>query len=216
MGTPRLSNNFYKEINKKVLNSRAMKQEATKIAQASFNQAKSSLINDFVNHPVSQEISNGPYGPKSKYLDGISDGNLFSFIGFDAGDNPVEKVKEFLDEAIVMNKNPQLSSTKSSYKFIIRYPTVKDNQISKAAPMPRGTSLNWLYAIENGISGINSYLFDRKRSFSTSKSGPAIQTKVGGKAGGEVQEIRSGGSFKPIIYLTEIVNRFIKRLGGKI
>lgn len=215
MGTPRLSNNFYKEINKKILNSKSMRQEATKLAQASFLPAKAELINEFINHPVSQEIAAGPYAPKSKYLEGVSDGNLFSFIGFNAGDSPVENVKDFLEEAVTMTKNPQLSYSKASYRFIIRYPTIKDDQVSRVAPMPRGTSVNWLYAIERGISGINSYLFDRTRAFKTSASGPAIQAKVGGAAGGQDQQLRSGGRFKNVSYLTKMINNFIKRIGGK-
>lgn len=212
----KLSNNFFVEIDRQVLNTRAVQKEAALLAENKFNAAKQEMISEFENHPVSQEIKSGPLGPNSLYIDGVNNAgngnNLFSFIGFDDSETPVDDVVRFLEQSITMVKRPELNYKKNLFRFRVRYPTTKDEQLAKAAPMPRGTSINWIYAIERGISGINSYFFDRNKTFSSSSSGPAIQaTSKDGKS----TKLRSGARFKTVkSYFTGIVNKFTRKLGG--
>lgn len=212
----RLSNNFFIEIDKQVLNSAAVQKQASLIAENKFNAAKQQMIAEFENHPVSQEIASGPLGPNSQYINGVNNqgngNNLFSFIGFESNERPIDDVISFLEQSINITKKPNLNYKKNLYRFRVRYPTVKDDQLSKAAPMPRGTSINWLYAIERGISGINSYYFDRKKTFASSESGPAFQAQT---KRGEPIRLRSGARFKTVRnYFTGIINKFVKKLGG--
>lgn len=208
----RLKNNFFIELHKGVLDSKKLKFSATKLATDKFILAKNKVIIDFESHPVSQEIAQGPDGPKSQFLNGVSDGNLFSFIGFEAGLNPIQNVLEFLNASITIAKTPELNYKRNIYKFRVRYPIVTDFQTTSAAPMPRGTSKNWLYAIERGIPGINSYLYKRGKSIPGSSSGPAIQAK-GTK--GQVRTVRSGAKFQNTSYFSEIINKFTITLGKK-
>lgn len=207
----KLANNFFIELDKQALNSKAIQKEALRVANDLFLAAKNTTIEQFENHPVSLEIKSGPEGGKSQYLSGPSDGNLFSFIGFDAGSNPVDNVVSFLQQSITITKQPQLNYNRNLYKFRVRYPTVDDFQTTAAAPMPRGTSKNWLYAIERGIPGINFYLYKRGKKIAASKSGPAIQAKNNG----ELQRVRTGARFKNTSYFTGIINKFVSTLGGR-
>ena len=79
--------------------SRAFKNEARKVANAKFQRAKNSLINNFNSHPVTREIEAGPEADNSSRTLGGS-GNLFTFIGFFREDNPVEMVRNALQRHI--------------------------------------------------------------------------------------------------------------------
>lgn len=202
----KLSNNFWVEVDKQVLNNKAFQQQARELVENEVEASKEKLINDFTSHPVSQEIAAGPAGSKSKYLVGPSDGNLFSFIGFDKGDNPIRKVVDYLKTIITVQKKPIVDTINKRYRFIVNTPSIDDPSLSNAAPMPRGTSTNWLYAIEKGISGIHNFIYRRGKNYPSSDSGPGVQVK---------NVVRRKGYHKTTKYLSGLIDDFIRRLGGQ-
>lgn len=204
----KLSNNFFIELDKQALGSNNVKKTALNLATSNFNKVKNKTIEEFEDHPISREIASGPDGPQSKYLIGPSDGNLFSFIGFNADDNPIEDIINYLQESIKLVKNPIIDSKNNLIKFKVKYPTLTDSGTTSAAPMPSGTSKNWLYAIEKGISGINNYIYKRGKTIRPSRSGPGIQAKTAGK----LQRVRSGARFRNSSYFSSVINKFVKSL----
>jgi len=53
------------------------------------------MVNEFENHPVTKEIESGPEATNiTNTLGGA--GNLFSYIGFEEGSNPIEVIKDIL------------------------------------------------------------------------------------------------------------------------
>lgn len=172
-------------------------------ASNKFNAAQRKLIDDFNNHPVTKELRDGPEAiNESKTLGGY--GNLFSFIGFDAGTNVVEPVERHL-KAAKLSPTPRIRFEPNAiiYKFPVENePTLE--QIAQDTPMPLWESgRSWVTAIERGISGLGYYLFKRFRSLPNSHSGPALQ--VEGK-------VFRGGRYRPVSYLSAILNRFRERL----
>ena len=82
-------------IRKKALSSDKVKKQITIKAEKVVNQEKQKLIEAFSNSSVTQEISAGPTANNiSRTLGGY--GNLFSFIGFSSGADPISPIKNLL------------------------------------------------------------------------------------------------------------------------
>ena len=146
------------------------------------------MIEEFLNHPISQEISNGPRASNSSgCLGGY--GNLFSFIGFEEDDEPLKPILEQLQAT-----NFKYSGdVPSGNKFSIILPTAKE--IFEVTPMPWASGRSWAQGIESGISGLGFYL---KLKSKNSRSGEAIQTSV--KA--------SARRFKNQQYISLLINKY--------
>ena len=136
--------------------------------QKRFEILKNQMIEEFLNHPVSQEISNGPTASNSSgSLNGY--GNLFSFIGFEDGDEPIKPILEKLQTT-----NFKYSGdVPSGVKFSILLPTAKE--IFDVTPMPWASGRSWAQGIETGISGLGFYLNLKSKN---SRSGAGVQTSV--------------------------------------
>ena len=166
---------------------------ARKKAERIFERAKKDLINSFKNHPVTQEIQAGPNSSNSSgTLGGY--GNLFSYIGFAAGANPIATVLAALEDGVEMEKRAVEKKVGKFFEFAfnIKIPTM--NVLSAITPMPWESGRSWLDGIEKGISGFSSYMYGR----SNGRSGAAIQTR---------SKIRSGG-FRNTPYMSKILKDF--------
>jgi hypothetical protein len=136
--------------------------------QKRFETLKNQMINEFLNHPVSQEISGGPEASNSSgSLGGY--GNLFSFIGFEEDDEPLKPILEQLQATNFIYSG----EIASGVKFSILLPTAKE--IFEVTPMPWASGRSWAKGIESGISGLGFYL---KLKSKNSRSGEGIQTSV--------------------------------------
>ena len=65
------------------------------------------MVAEFLGHPITKELLAGPDVPNtSGTLNGIS--NLFAFIGFDRGTQPILPIIELLNTTQIINnkKNP--------------------------------------------------------------------------------------------------------------
>jgi hypothetical protein len=157
-----------------------------------FEAVKLEMIQEFLNHPVTVEIRNGPGSDNvSGTLGG--QGDLFSFIGFYEEDDPIEPILKILDDIRVTN----FSMIKSGWSYTVEMPTSKD--IFAVTPMPWASGRSWAKGIESGISGLGYML--RRRS-EVSRSGEAIQIKT---------KLR-GGKYKPVPYISSLINKYTKKL----
>ena len=139
-----------------------------KTLKEKFEILKNQMISEFLNHPVSQEISEGPQASNSSgCLGGY--GNLFSFIGFEDGDEPLKPILEQLQASNFIYSG----DVASGVKFSIILPTAKE--IFEATPMPWASGRSWAKGIESGISGLGFYLNLKSKN---SRSGAGVQTSV--------------------------------------
>jgi len=107
----------YSAVRNKVKNSPKFETTIDKKVKKNFEQLRSNFIQDFENHPVTQEIDQGPTASNSSgTLNGI--GNLFSYIGFQRGSNPVKPVKDFIRNAFKLDK---LKSKTAGNKIQMNY-----------------------------------------------------------------------------------------------
>jgi hypothetical protein len=170
---------------------KAVRVDFEKKVKQDFAAIKNQLINEFLNHPVTKEIKNGPTASNiSNTLNGVS--NLFAFIGFEDGDDPIAPIINILQsvEITFVGEIPM------GCKFSINMPTPQD--IFAVTPMPWASGRSWAQGVEKGISGLG-YLLRRKSS--KSRSGEAIQSSV---------KIR-GGSFKNTQYVSALINKYSKK-----
>tara|TARA_X000001036_G_scaffold300940_1_gene280019 strand:- start:6234 stop:6842 length:609 start_codon:yes stop_codon:yes gene_type:complete len=163
------------------------------------NKVKEQLMDDFESHPVTEEIEGGPNASNlSNTLGGY--GNLFSFIGFSSGDDPISPIRSLLAQSIQIKSFKRKSSI-LGFSLELKIPTIEE--VKKVAPMPWSTN-DWVDAIEKGISGLGQYLHQNDGSFTSSRSGKAIQIQA---------EIPGrGGVSSPVEYMTEIFTKMLKNI----
>jgi hypothetical protein len=158
-----------------------------------FNNVKRQMISEFANHPISQEILIGPDAPNlSGTLNGY--GNLFSYIGFYAGDKPLEPIIDLLEKTRI--NFSRLIDDGAVWNIFM--PAKED--IWDVTPMPWAPGRSWAKGIETGISGVGYYLYLEK-DIPQSRSEAAIQLK---------NKVRSKGRFKNTKYISQILAKYEK------
>ena len=134
-------------------------------------------------------------GPSASNISGTLGGvsNLFAFIGFDAGDQPLAPILERL-EAVDIIYNREYKEKGIGVSFNVFLPTAED--IFAITPLPWATGRSWAEGIERGLSGLG-YLLRKNKG----RSGAAIQTSV---------KVR-GGRFQNTPYISSFIKRYKKR-----
>ena len=159
-----------------------------------FEKIKDKYIDEFLNHPVTQEIKGGISASNiSGTLNNIT--NLYSFIGFDEGTDPIEPIEQLLEKS---NYRIMYNSNSGQSTVIFDIPTAA--QIFAITPMPWAVGRSWARGIETGISGLGYYL----KKVKNSRSGLGIQSTI--------EQARTGASFKNTKYISDLINRFSKDL----
>ena len=192
---------FIYEKTKKISVSRFRAINGPDIVKQGFK-IKERLISDFLNHPVTIELNNGPkgYTNPSNTL-GNSYGNLYSFIGFEEGTDPI---KPILDILLLIDIN-MVQVGDNLFIKTTGFPTPQ--KIWDATPMPWQEGRSWAKGIEEGISGLNYYLFSNSKSFPMSRSGTGVQLK---------KQISTGLKFERKTYISKLLNKYkslFKNLG---
>ena len=185
----------YQSIRSKISKSKKLIDDTENIVKKRFEEQKDLYIEAFDSHKITKEIEDGPTASNSSgTLGGI--GNLFSFIGFDKSDNPIETVKNYINSHFKLNKPKVVSKNgKIRLDFKVEYPSIDD--LKKVTPMPWEGGRSWVSSIEKGISGFSNYVYKR---FVEGRSGEALQSDT---------KLRSG-SYKPVSYMSEIISKFKK------
>lgn len=157
-----------------------------------FNKIKREMVAEFRSHPVTVEIKAGPFAENSSgTLGGY--GNLFSFIGFEQGDNPTDNIEGLLN----LSRIEYGRETKDGFTMRIYLPSKQE--IFSETPMPWASGRSWAEGIERGISGFGQYL--NIDTAVNSRSGEGIQTN------GVIRK----GKFKNTPYISALLNKYTKR-----
>jgi hypothetical protein len=172
-----------------------LRNDFEKIARMRFEQIKREMIKEFLNHPVTKEIKDGPEAQNtSNTLGGY--GNLFSYIGFYNGEDPIEPIlEEFQKSTIVFSRVIDGGALWNIY-----IPAKED--IWSVSPMPWAEGRSWAKGIETGISGLGQYFYTLRGGLKNSRSETAIQTE---------SKLRGKSRFKNVKYITEILKKYEKK-----
>lgn len=172
---------------------RVLKQDLRKEFKKKFDDLKKEMIQEFLSNPVTVEIS---LGPGSSNISGTLNGysNLFAFIGFVPGEDPIKPILDILESTTYK----EIGDSKKGIgkEYYVNLPN--SNQIFLVTPMPWATGRSWAKGIETGISGLG-YLLNK--SSSSSRSGVAIQTS---------KPVRKGG-FKNVPYISALIKKYEKK-----
>lgn len=170
---------------------------AEKIANQIFRRAHRAMLREFDRHPITAELLAGPRGINfSDTLDGY--GNLFSFIGFEAGSNPTGPLRDVIE--LGTNINYTVFRNNAWY-FRIRTPS--RDAIEAVTPMPWEGGNSWAFAVEKGMSNLSNYLYKKT---SKSRSGTGIQV-------GDF-EVNDDIQFNRTKYLSEIFDNFRDKINN--
>ena len=147
------------------------------------------LLKEFEEHPVTKELQAGANSQNtSGTLGGY--GNLFTYIGFNDADDPIEIIRSILSNSINVSILPP-DGKKMIQRAIISLPSKQEIELS--TPLPWASGRSWVKGIEEGISNFGRYL--------------SIQSRSAGRSGGGVQSEKniSGRGFRSVSYLSEIL-----------
>lgn len=188
----------FKEFRDYIASNRQIQDRILKIAEPAIENSKQELINEFVSHPVTSEIAAGSGASNSSNtLNGY--GNLFSFIGFSSGDNPVANWVNFIKKAIYLNSKVDVSTSGDDIIFRLKVGSILEQDLLSEAPMPWEGGRSWIRGIERGISGFSYYISKASKG----RSGGGIQSK---------NRKSTGGSFKNVPYWSRMWDNFTKNL----
>lgn len=171
--------------------------EVKAIVHSKFNEAKKKLIFDFKSHPITVEIGAGPQSSNiSKTLGGV--GNLYSFIGFESGSDPIKPITSALNSIKLTSVLIKRDGTSQSY---VLYPSAED--IFKITPLPWAEGRSWAKAMETGLSGLGYYL-NKESEYSRSGEGIQLDSK---------HKIRNG-KFQNTKYISSLILDFEKEINS--
>jgi hypothetical protein len=190
------------QFEREIFNTNQFKGLAQGIAQRRVNIAQGDMVDAFETHKVTEELAGGiDYSGPSiiSYFNSQQNANLYSFIGFRKGTDPLEVLRELLKFPIRVQLTTRANN---AYYFKVLVPTVED--IEKAIPMPDdyvAGNFSWARGIEDGdLFGIGEFLTIRA---STSRSGGGIKVELKSPTGSTIQKTP---------YITEILEAFRVKL----
>jgi hypothetical protein len=186
------------EFTKALGRSPEVKLAANKQFRIMFLSAKRAMLKEFDRHPVTAELD---AGPNAKNISGTLDGygNLFSFIGFEAGSNPTADLRTLLDIATNFRQTVYLNRG-----WYFRLETPSKESIASVTNMPWEIGNSWALQIEKagGISGLSNYLYTK---WEGGRSKKGVQLPY---------ENQEDLAFVPTPYLTEILANFRDRMNN--
>lgn len=157
--------------------------------------ARSQLIKDFDNHPVTIELEERA---DSSYL--IGDRNsLFGFIGFPEDEEPAEIIRNYLSSENLFTVSPLIFRRKTA-KAQVSIPDTK--YIFNITPMPWAAGRSWAKGIESGISGLGRFL--GKEGYGRSDMGIQVPHNL------------NSSTFKPTKYISYIVRKAVESIRSEI
>ena len=169
-----------------------LRPSAQQTLKTEFESIKQEMIAEFLSHPVTQEIQGGADAPNISGT--LSRGNLFSFIGFDAGSDPISPIVEILDSSSISF----YSRKRGEFIASMRMPSAQT--IFAASPMPWAAGRSWAKGIESGISGIGFFL--NRMDAGRSEGGVQVKKKIG------------IGKFKNTPYISHLISEYTKKFSS--
>lgn len=178
--------------------SKFFKQRIKNAYTSDVKQQHRDMLHEFEDNEITQEIEAGPTSENiSNTLGGY--GNLFSFIGFEYGSDPLKPVRNLLYQQAYIQRVDY--NGRGRYALNISVPS-KD-EILDETPIPWASGRSWIDGIEHGMSGLGQYFYSASGRFDKwSRSLTGLQITTGKKR----------GAFRNQKYLTQILNNYYRNL----
>tara|TARA_Y100001972_G_scaffold128153_1_gene187713 strand:- start:2411 stop:3043 length:633 start_codon:yes stop_codon:yes gene_type:complete len=177
-------------------NDRAMGRTIRNFVEPKLQKKQDRLVKNFKTSKITLELKAGPTASNSSGILG-GYGNLFSFIGFDAGTDPTEVIEKIFEQKFRFRVR-RINKT-GKYKITFFIPSIEE--IYGLTPLPWASGSSWVDGIEKGMSNVGSFLYS-SRGFEQSRAGTGIQAK----------NKSSGVTFRNTPYITKLLNNFKRTL----
>lgn len=186
----------YKKLNINTGKLKPIRSVALDLAKAKVEDSKNQFLNSFLSHPVTLEIQSGPGSNNiSGTLGGY--GDLFSFIGFPSGFDPIQPIKNLISKIRLIAKSYAKAEKNSVLiSFDVDVPSL--SSFENQTPIPWASGRSWLTGIERGISGFG-YFISREGSGRSS---------AGQQADKKIRNV----FFRNVSYFSAIYSKFLKNL----
>lgn len=134
------------QILRKVMRAPRVRKTALFLVQKEADKTRRKLLTYFNNHYITRKLEEGPDPDEQK--------NLYGFIGFYEGTDPIGPIRTLLENSFKAIKRPSSFTTKS-WTYRVRIPS--EEKLKAISPLP-WLSESWLEAVEKGIPGLVQYL----------------------------------------------------------
>jgi len=182
---------------------KVFKDKVTPRIEKAFKKETAKLLAAFDDHEITKEIQSGPGASNtSGTLGGY--GNLFSFIGFKEGQDPLSPIRSLLARSI---KITTIRKKRGELGLILKFSVPSEQEIAEVTPSPWSTE-SWVEAVEKGMSGLGRYLYSSQQGrFSSSRSGTGVELEV---------EVRSSANSQPTKYMSKILGDMLKNIESSL
>lgn len=141
------------------------------IIEKQFRNVKNQMIRDFEGHPVTRELKAG--SGSSNISNTLPKGNLYGFIGFAEGVDPISPLSNLLEKTSIFIKNRSIGMHGFIWTYIVTSPSLKE--LYSSTPMPWSSGSSWLRELEGrGIPNLGQYMY---KPSERSRSGAGFQNK---------------------------------------
>ena len=123
---------------------KALRRDLEKEVRKEFKKIKDEMLKEFLTDSVTLEILEGAGATNiSGTLGGVS--NLFAFIGFDSGEQPITPILQLLEGTQITYKQ-EIRKREIGVEFDVSLPTAQD--IFAVTPLPWASGRSWSEGIE--------------------------------------------------------------------
>ena len=165
-----------------------------------FDKERKKLLDNFENSDITKEIDAGPNASNSSNTLG-GYGNLFTFIGFESGSDPISPLRSLLARSIQIKT---IRKKRDVLAFTLNFSVPTIEEIKAVAPMPWSTD-NWVEAVEKGLSGLGQYMYTKNSK--RGRSGRAIQIDA---------ELTGNQNSNPTEYMTKILSDMLRNIESSL
>jgi hypothetical protein len=200
------------------LENKAIQKEIENLVKSEFESQKAQMIQGFFQDEISREIKDPELGNISKTLGGY--GDLFGFIGFFAGSDPVQEASEVIFGKTelksiqierIYNRDARGRFTSGrryrNVKISFTSPTLDDFDDTSQRVVRDYSGRNWIKGVEKGISGFNRYA-----NYPRGESGRGVELRGAIKNPSVARPEIS--NYKPRGYVTPLIQEFVKKISG--
>ena len=146
-------------------NNKKMAVALRKVIGPKIEERQKELSRKFEAHPITVELNAGPRASNtSGTLGGY--GNLFSFIGFPAGNRPTEVISRIFKEKIKF----KIRRMDKRGKYIVTFFIPDIQEIYSLTPIPWLAGKSWVQGVETGLTNLGQYIYSAS-GFGSSSSG---------------------------------------------
>jgi hypothetical protein len=184
-------------IHKQLRQNKTLINETRFLIEKQFKAIHAKLMADFESHPVTRELRSG--AGSSNPSNTLPEGNLFGFIGFNSGTDPISDIEKMLRRTDIIIKNRKMGQFGFIWTYLVTSPSMQE--LYSVTPMPWAKGSSWLRELEGrGIPNLGQYMY---KQVSSSRSGAGVQN-----------DRRSGGGRVRVPYIKQLLEQFEQNLNA--